>query len=1383
MQFEEGDDGSRICDAVLAAKMCELLQVSKEAFTNTFQYRTMEDPFSKKMINMPQDPASSSNTRHAMAKHLYSRLFDWLVWRINQSTAGKGGGPKKDATKKIGILDIYGFEVFEWNSFEQLCINFANEKLQQHFNSHMFTLEQRLYAEEGISWSHIQWQDNQEIIDNLEKRPLGVFCILDSECLMPSSTDQTCLSKIYNTFKNSKVVYKPSRFASTNFAVQHYAGEVVYDVLSFLEKNTDKLHADIITLLKSSSMAMCRTLFSDPRFTPDMQGQPSAGRAGPSPTKRAPEPNQRAKQNVTVSMMFRQQLDQLVEDLNRTNPRYIRCIKPNGHKQAHEMDSLDVQRQLRCAGMLESIRIRRAGYSVRRPFKEFFNRFRILCPHISTGRSLDPDYKELSRKILMEVEAKFEAQKQPLEAKSWQVGRSKVFLKEELQGRLEKTIGEAVKVFVLRIQRRWRGFRAKRRYRAMKAATLQVQAILRTLRDRTLYLAELQKSKASVTLQASLRMLAQRSVFVKRRLQAVRIQSIWRGWSCRRKIGRLKGKLAADRIQKMREDEEKKQAFDEAKKAAQEKAKALEAVQRQLQEERERAERESAQNKKEKERMREAKTEQTRAKELESGQLEQLRKELFEAKKENARLQGQLDTKSSETGAEVSAADFDALRAELQEARREKVRLEVEMTTCKSAEEFTAIADELAQLREECSSLRRAKSSAETQLDQKKSQLASVEEKMSRLEAQTLELQVLKSSNDDLQIQLQRLTSQNQALEQRAQTEGSLRNELRDLKVEKIRLEGDLDTLKLREEAMAAKLKGSDKAGAEVQQLRSRAMAAEAELEQSRHQLEALQQQIERSSREAGSERASSLDQLRSELLARIESKSTSHVSDPSMRPSILPDEDGRKSMLGQREMMERLKQQFNEATREQTEAKDLERLPMGNADRELELEEELRRVRKENVELSIRLSSLEEDLKDKQQESTHLLESSSGLKAELEDLKIQLEQEISSAKRQAARSGELQDQLLAAEAELPNLRRRLTTAEEQLLQAQEEARTSQQRCSQMQDESRLLQQQLHQFQASASACAVREREADDQVRGYKDQLEALQQEMEASRSQSESSQRHLRGECERLKVELAEANSERGKMRGIVDEVLKAQESQDLEKWKVKALHFEKKYADAKKLNEEMTQVMSQMTKEVRERSDGTGDASRQVKELQRQLEAKTQELRGAKQERDEALHKINEMQGSGEFFKDKYRQSQEELKKLREAHSVAAATNDVLKARLQTIDNSNNVPLEPDDRKNVKAGDTEQRSAELEELQSRIQMQDVNKTRLEADVAKQHEINDCLRALTMLETQHREICEQWCERAGAVMDTGTIRKTDEIKAQVQHVMRKLDDLVRAQK
>merc|ERR1719188_857708 len=166
--------------------------------------------------------------------------------------------------------------------------------------------------------------------------------------------------------------------------------------------------------------------------------------------------------------MFRSQLDQLVADLNRTNPRYIRCIKPNALKQAHEFDSKDVQRQLRCAGMLESIRIRRAGYSVRRPFKEFFNRFRVLCPGLSTAGRVDPDYKDLCRKVLVEMEARFSRNAEPLEAKSWQIGRSKVFLKEELQSRLEQTIGQALKKFVIQIQKRWRGFREKKTYRAKK---------------------------------------------------------------------------------------------------------------------------------------------------------------------------------------------------------------------------------------------------------------------------------------------------------------------------------------------------------------------------------------------------------------------------------------------------------------------------------------------------------------------------------------------------------------------------------------------------------------------------------------------------------------------------------------------------------------------------------------------------------------------------------------------------------------------------------------------------------------------------------------------------------------------------------------------------
>ncbi|CAK0813139.1 unnamed protein product [Prorocentrum cordatum] len=491
------EEGCRVLNLGKVTTICDLLSIEVGAFVKVFQFKTLQDPFTKKVIERPQDPTHASSTRHTMAKVAYSRLFDWLVWRINKSTASKVSTEKM---RQISILDIYGFEVFEWNSFEQLCINFANEKLQQHFNSHMFTLEQQLYTEEGISWSHIQWVDNRHIIDALEKKPLGVFCIIDSECLMPNSTDETCLNKVYNSSKNSTIVFKPTRFASSDFAVAHYAGQVIYDIRGFLEKNTDKLHSDVTGILRSSKQALLSTLFTDPLFAPERAPPPAPGAGGRDASPRTPRgttptrsltPTRRAsmqrtltggdrqKQNVTVSMMFRGQLEQLVDDLNMTNPRYIRCIKPNTNKVELEFDSLDVQRQLRCAGMLESIRIRRAGYSVRRPFKEFFLRFRILCPRINQGR--EPDWKDLCQKLLVEIEARNEAENWHLEARSWQVGRTRVFMREMMHQLLESEVAKATKVFVVRIQGAWRRHFCLRRYLATLRAGRIVQAALRTL--------------------------------------------------------------------------------------------------------------------------------------------------------------------------------------------------------------------------------------------------------------------------------------------------------------------------------------------------------------------------------------------------------------------------------------------------------------------------------------------------------------------------------------------------------------------------------------------------------------------------------------------------------------------------------------------------------------------------------------------------------------------------------------------------------------------------------------------------------------------------------------------------------------------------------------
>lgn len=432
-------------------------------------------------------------------------------------------------------------------------------------------------------------------------------------------------------------------------------------------------------------------------------------------------------------------------------------------------------------------------------------------------------------------------------------------------------------------------------------------------------------------------------------------RTICRGWLCRRKIGKLKGKLAAERIQKLREEEERKKALDEARKSAQEREKALADMQKQMAAEREKMESEAAQREEEQKLQRRQHEESIRSKEQTASQEDKLRQDLLQLRKENARLQGELESRPLGVQADPSlASDLEAVRQELQEVRREKVRLEVELATSKTAEEYATIAEEATRLREECSKLKGSKLSMEMQLEQRAAQLASAEERNHKLEADCLEVQVLKSANDDLQIQLQRLEAQKQSLEQRAQAEVGLRNELRDLKLEKIHLEGELDTAKLREEAVTAKLKGSDKSSAELQQLRARAAAAEAELEQSQRQLKLLQEELDQQRGDIGSERANSLDQLRSELLSRIESRAAPPAA--SNRPSIMLNEDGRKSLLNQRELFEKLKQQFDEATATD---KDVEPdIFFGNSDRELELEEELRRVRKEHVELNIKLTS-----------------------------------------------------------------------------------------------------------------------------------------------------------------------------------------------------------------------------------------------------------------------------------------------------------------------------------------------------------------------------------------------------------------------------------------
>lgn len=848
LEFEEHgkDGGCIISDSGLGEQVGQLLNVDIQGLNKVFQYKTFPDPINAgNFIDMPQDVAGASNTRHSMAKVLYSRLFDWLVWRINKATASKTASAQ---SLMIGILDIYGFEVFEWNSFEQLCINFANEKLQQHFNAHMFTLEQRLYSEEGISWSHIQWQDNREIIAALDAKPLGLFCILDSECLMPSATDTTCLGKIYAAFKTSKIVTKPSRFASTTFAVAHYAGDVVYDVVSFLEKNTDKLHADIIRLLKTSEMPLLRTLFTDPRFASELNadsGEKSAGAAaggrgrGRAPLRgsAAAGKEQRAKQNVTVSMNFRAQLDRLVEDLNKTHPRYIRCIKPNGHKQPHEFDSLDVLRQLRCAGMLECIRIRKAGYSVRQPFKEFFNRFRVVCPHLSTEGRKEPDYKDLCFKLLTEMQAKSKETGAVIEDKSWQIGRSKVFLREDLKSTLEKHIGLAIQCYIECMQARWRGYRERKRYRALKEAGILMQASLRMSKAANSYKVALQRHHASVSLQALMRACVSHSLLVRKRKSATYIQAIYRGWRCRQRMGKLKGKMAAERLQRMREEEERKEALAAAQRAAEERERALIEMQRQLEAERERSQKEELERQcklqeeeREKERIRQE-TEKERERihqeeererqrleheaELERQRIEremQLERQRVEAAEAEARKQAKIEEER-----QLHAEEVACLREEVEKARKMTSRLKAEIEQEKSSKTLEECKSQ--KLEEESRKMREQHAEEVNSLKQSVGKLQFIKE---RLENDLEEAAAHGSQNIQAEEELARHQQDKSRL--KALTI-KLQQDAVNLREDKGRLQAELDKQTEAMQHQAAKL--SQASVADLSDLRNRLQSAE----------------------------------------------------------------------------------------------------------------------------------------------------------------------------------------------------------------------------------------------------------------------------------------------------------------------------------------------------------------------------------------------------------------------------------------------------------------------------------------------------------------------------------------------------------------------------
>ncbi|XP_018820347.1 myosin-11 [Juglans regia] len=467
-----------------------LLMCDAAALEDALCKRVMITP--EEVIKRSLDPQSATVSRDGLAKTIYSRLFDWLVDKINVSI-----GQDPNSKSLIGVLDIYGFESFKTNSFEQFCINFTNEKLQQHFNQHVFKMEQEEYTKEEIDWSYIEFVDNQDVLDLIEKKPGGIVALLDEACMFPKSTHETFANKLYQTFKNHKRFIKP-KLSRTNFAIGHYAGEVLYQSDQFLDKNKDYVVPEHQDLLGASKCPFVAGLFPP-----------------------LPEETTKSSKFSSIGSRFKFQLQQLMETLNSTEPHYIRCVKPNNLLKPAIFENVNIMQQLRCGGVLEAIRISCAGYPTRRPFFEFINRFGLLAPEALEGNN---DEKVACKKIL---------EKKGL--KGFQIGKTKVFLRAGQMAELDARRAEILSNAAKTIQRRIRTHIAHKRFVALRKATIVLQSICRGRLASRLF-DYMRREAAAVKIQKHMRKHQARKTYCKLHLSMLVLQAGLRAMAARKEF-------------------------------------------------------------------------------------------------------------------------------------------------------------------------------------------------------------------------------------------------------------------------------------------------------------------------------------------------------------------------------------------------------------------------------------------------------------------------------------------------------------------------------------------------------------------------------------------------------------------------------------------------------------------------------------------------------------------------------------------------------------------------------------------------------------------------------------------------------------------------------
>jgi myosin-5 len=452
-------------DEPALVKACALLGIDANSFAKWTVKKQLITRGEKIVSNLTQQQAVV--VRDSVAKFIYSSLFDWLVERTNESLATEQ--VLAQAQTFIGVLDIYGFEHFAKNSFEQFCINYANEKLQQEFNAHVFKLEQEEYVREQIDWQFIDFADNQPCIDLIEGK-LGVLSLLDEESRLPMGSDEQFVTKLHHNFSGDKhKFYKKPRFGKSAFTVCHYAVDVTYESDGFIEKNRDTVPDEHMEVLKASSnkfLAEVLNVAAQIREKETASTQSAKPGASVSAGRRIA-----VNRKPTLGGIFKASLIELMHTISSTDVHYIRCIKPNEAKVAWQFDGPMVLSQLRACGVLETVRISCAGYPTRWTYEEFALRYYMLV----RSNEWTPEIRDMATAILK----KALGTKKSDGTDKYQMGNTKIFFRAGMLAFLENLRTARLNDAAIMIQKNLRAKYYRRIYMEMREAVVSVQSLAR----------------------------------------------------------------------------------------------------------------------------------------------------------------------------------------------------------------------------------------------------------------------------------------------------------------------------------------------------------------------------------------------------------------------------------------------------------------------------------------------------------------------------------------------------------------------------------------------------------------------------------------------------------------------------------------------------------------------------------------------------------------------------------------------------------------------------------------------------------------------------------------------------------------------------------------